>query len=187
MTKTRDNSLTMNYSGKYGNQFVYRTREDMSILAKKPKKSKNPPTVSQSETRVRFQEATIWAKKALQDPDILAVYAARAKGMKTPYILAVTNHMHPPVVKEIITEEYTGEIGSAIGVKVLNNFYINGVMVKITDASGTLVEQGPCTLDPFGVIWGYTATKEITNLTGVVITAVAKDYPKHTGSLSVTL
>ena len=187
MTKTRDNSLTMNYSGKYGNQFVYRVRDDVSILAKKPRKTKKPTTEAQSEVREYFTEAARWAKKALQNPELLALYSSQAKGMKTAFVIAVTNFMHPPVVREINVSEYTGAKTDRIRVKAFDNLYIKGVSLKITDASGTLIEQGSCELDSLGSHWNYTATSEVPSITGLVITAVAIDHPEHTGSLSRTL
>ena len=187
MSKTRDNALTMNYSGMFGKQMVYRNRDGMSIMAKKPKKSTHTPVESQIATRRRFRAASRWAKVALQDPTTLAMYAARASGMKTPYILAITNYMRPPEVTQINTSEYTGAIGTPINVVAYDDFEIKGVTVKIADSAGSVFEQGPCVENLSDETWVYTATKEISDLHGLVITAVAKDFPNHTGSLSVTL
>jgi hypothetical protein len=187
MTKTRDNSLTMNYSGKYGNQFVYRVRDDVSILAKKPRKTKKPSTASQVAVREAFAEAAHWAKKALQDPELLALYSSRAKGMKTAYVLAVTNYFKPPKVKTIDASAYSGAVGTQISVKAWDSFEVKGVTVKISDSTGNLIEEGACQLDSEGELWVYTATVAESNRTGLNIFAVAKNIPKHTGSLSLIL
>ena len=187
MSKTRENSLVKNFQGKFGDQFVYKTVDGVTILAKLPKRSLNPPTESQADVRENFSMAADWAKNALLDPDTLAAYSARAEGMRTPYILAVTNYLKPPKVKSIDASDYTGAAGSLIRVKAWDSFEVKSVSVKITDATGALIEEGACQLHPDDRIWVYTATEEVTNRTGVVVTAVVKNRPNHTGSLSLTL
>lgn len=187
MSNTKDNVLTKTYRGKFGDQMIYRNRDGMSIMAKPPKRSMKPPAESQLIVRRKFKLATRWAKQALQDPNTLAEYKARASGMKTPYILAVTNYLRPPQVYEIISSGYTGESGSRINVVVTDDFRVTGVRVKITDAAGILIEQGSCLENLPEDCWVYTATMVVTDLTGLVITAEAYDIPGHTGSLQKTL
>ena len=187
MSNSTDNVLTKTYRGKFGKQLVFRNRDEMSIIAKPPKKSLKPAADSQLAVRRKFKMASRWAKKALLDPDTLAAYKAMASGMKTPYVLAVTNYLRPPEIREIIVSEYSGEVGDKINVVAFDDFDVTGVKVKITDASGTLIEQGPCQEDLSADCWVYTATEAVTSLSGVVIRAEATDIPCHTGSLEITL
>jgi hypothetical protein len=69
----------------------------------------------------------------------------------------------------------------------VDNFEVTGVTVKIIDASGAMIEQGPCQEDLSADCWVYTTTVTVSDLTGVVITAEAKDVPCHTGSLEIIL
>ena len=83
MSKTRRNALTKNFSGKFGDQMVYRNRDGVTTLGPMPKKNNNPPTESQLSTRRKSKMASRWAKQVLQDPAVLAEYVAMAKGLKT--------------------------------------------------------------------------------------------------------
>ena len=188
MSKSRDNVLTKTYSGKFGDQIVYRVCEEgESVMAKPPKRSKRPITEAQADLRDKFKLAIEWAQVALSDPDMLAQYEAMVKGRRTPYVLAIRNFMRPPRVTEINTTEYSGVIGSTITVTAKDDFKILGVKVRIKDSTGTLIEEGNCVRSLATGFWTYTATVAVANLTGVVVTAIAKDYPEHTGTLSVTL
>jgi len=187
MSKTSDNSLTKFYKGKFGQDFVLRTRDDTSIMAKPPKKSSKEITESQEELRRKFKTATRWAKQALQDPELLAIYQSLASGMKTPYALAVGDYMNPPQVKSLDVSAYQGNVGDVIRVVAFDKIMVKSVTVTITGSDGTLIESGPCVEDLNLADWFYTATVPIADLTGVVVRAVAHDIPMHTGELEVTL
>jgi hypothetical protein len=187
MSNTTENVLTKTYRGKFGNQLVLRNRDNVSIMAKPPKKSQVPPSETQLAVRRKFKMASRWAKQALQDPATLAAYTARATGMKTPYVLAVTNYLKPPEVVEIITSGYAGEPGDTIRVVAADDFEVTEVTVKITDAAGTLIEQGACVEDLSADCWIYTTTVAVTDIEGLVISASAKDIPGHYGFLEITL
>lgn len=187
MSNTTENVLTKTYRGKFGKQLVFRNRDEMSIMAKPPKKSLKPAADTQITQRRKFKMASRWAKQALLDPITLAAYMAMASGMRTPYVMAVTNYLRPPEVREINASGYSGEAGCKIRVVAFDDFDVTGVTVKITDATGTLIEQGSCQEDLSSDCWVYTATVAVTSLSGVVIRAEAKDIPCHTGSLEITL
>ncbi|MEI6682442.1 MAG: hypothetical protein WCO44_07430 [Bacteroidota bacterium] len=187
MSNTKDNVLTRTYSGKFGNQLVFRNRGDMSIISKPQKKSLKSASESQLQVRHKFKIASRWAKEALQDPATLASYTAMASGMKSPYVIAVTNYLCPPEIKQIITSGYTGNTGDTIRVVVAGDFMVTGVHVRIKDASGGDIEQGPCTEDLSADCWVFTADKTITGIKGLTVTAEAFDVPNHAGSLQVTL
>ncbi len=187
MSSTNDNSLTKNYRGKFGNQLVYRNRGGVSIMAKLPRKSQKPAGEAQLAQRRKFKMASRWAKQILLDPVMLAEYTMRADGLKSPYNLAITNYLRPPEIQEINIMEYNGEAGSKIKVVAVDDFKITGVTVKITDAAGSLIEQGPCYEDLSADCWVYIANVAVTDLSGVVIRAEASDTPCHTTSLEITL
>jgi len=187
MSKSKENVLTKMYGGKFADQVVYRNRDGVSIMSKVPKKSPKEVSESRLKFRRKFKMATRWAKQALEDPAIYAEYAAIAKGMNSPYTMAIKNYLCPPEVREIISSDYSGEPGSKIIVNAVDDFKLTEVKVKITDASGTLIEQGPCVEDISADCWVYTATVPVADLTGVVITAIATDIPNHAVELAITL
>jgi len=188
MSITKNNVITKTYSGKFGDQVVFRNRYGKSIMAAPPKPSSNEPTENQLNARQKFMLASRYAKNILQDPDMLAAYTAKCHEGITPYVLALTDYLKPPFIKQIITTGYAGNPGDKISVEAGDDFALVQVMVKIFDPSGTdLIEQGICTLNQITGQYDFTATAAVGTLTGVTITAVATDTPGHTASLSVTL
>jgi hypothetical protein len=187
MSDSRENVITRRLHGKFGDQVVFRTRFGKSITADIPKVSTKKPALSQVKTRDKFKLASIWAKATLADPDMLAAYSARATGGKTAYVLAMTDYLKPPRISEIVVTDYQGYAGNVIRVAAFDDFMVKEVKVQIRDASGTVLEEGACVPDSNRMFWVYTATTEVPDLTGVSVTAIATDNPRHTGEGTVVL
>ena len=187
MSNSRENVITRRLHGKFGDQVVFRTRNGKSVTADIPKRSRKQATTPQVHTRDRFKLASIWAKTTLEDPAMLAAYAAKATDGKTAYVLAVTDFLKPPRISEISVAGYSGHPGDVIRVAAFDDFMVVDVKVKIRDAAGTLLEEGTCLPDSRRMFWLYTATVEVTDLTGVEITAIATDNPDHTGEDTVVI
>ena len=187
MPNTTENALTKSYRGKFGDDFVMRTRDGLSIIAKPPRRRKRIATDIQEEIRDNFKNANKWSKDLANKPDMLAEYTGRANGMMTAHVLAVTDYLKPPRVKAIVTADYRGNVGDVIRVKAKDDFKVASVAVKITAPNGDLLEEGPCAQDANYEFWSYTATTNIPDLTDVTITATAKDNPEHYGWMELTL
>lgn len=166
---------------------MFRTRNGKSITADVPKRTNKKPAISQVETRDKFRFASIWAKKILADPGMLAAYAEKATGGKTPYVIAMTDFLKPPRIPEISVSGYKGHAGDIISVTAFDDFKVTEVQVKIADAAGNLLEEGSCQPDSFGMYWLYTASTEVPDLAGLEITATATDNPGHTGEGTVVM
>jgi hypothetical protein len=187
MSNTTENSLTRTYRGKFGKDFVLRNRGDVSIMAKTPKKNSKEPAESQVATRRKFKTGTRWVKEALKDPDKLAFYQSIAQGMKTPYVMALSDYLHAPTVDDIDVSNYNGNVGDKIMVVATDKIKVKSVAVAITSAIGELIETGPCTEDLSADAWCYVAKVVVSDLAGVIVKAVAEDIPCHTGTLELTL
>jgi hypothetical protein len=156
-------------------------------MAKPPKKKRKAPTESQLAVRRKFKLASRWAVNALMDPEKLAIYQAKASGMKTPYVIAIKDYLCPPEILEINYSNYNGNVGDKIKVVAEDDVKVKSVTVTITDKTGVMIETGPCIEEPGTDSWYFTATVSVADLAGVVISAVAEDIPSHTGTLDVTL
>jgi len=187
MSNSNQNLNVRKLRGKIGDQIVYKMRFGKSYAANIPAPSSKGPNEAQSKIRLKFKMATLWAKKTLSDPAQLAMYQALSKGAKTPWILAMTNYLKPPTVAEIDLGEYQGNVGDKIVVIAVDDINVKSVSLTIKKATGEVIEKGECQPDDIGLLWNYTATTEIANLNGVIITGTAKDDANHNGSLSVTL
>ena len=64
---------------------------------------------------------------------------------------------------------------------------VEGVVVLITDKTGTVLEKGEAAPTPKLYTWKYTATVANPSLAGTIITAIAVDKPGNKAALEVTL
>jgi len=96
MAKLKNDNFSRGFSGKLGG-LVFRQCNGRTIIACAPRKSDKAPTDKQIMHRRRFSQASSYARRILQDPEIAAKYAARAGNGKTAYTLAVQDYLrdHP--------------------------------------------------------------------------------------------
>jgi hypothetical protein len=179
--------LTKNYSGIFGNMMVARNRKGKTILTIPPTKPKRVPTEKMVNARRQFKLAANYAKTVLQDPVKLAAYAAKAHDYLTPYVLALTDYLKPPVVTQVDASRYLGQAGDKISVTAFDDFALTDVSVKVADATGALIEEGVAVFNLTNGNHDFTATVAVPDLAGVVITATATDNPGHPTELSITL
>ncbi len=187
MSKTTSNDLRKTYSGIFGNQVNLKNRNRQSVMTMPPVKQVKPPTEKQVEVRKQFLLAVAYAKLVMQDPSLLAAYAARARKGMGPYRLAVTDYLNPPFVTKIDASHYHGNAGETIRVTAGDNFTLASVEVKIVAADGSTIEEGVCTFSLPSGNYAYVTTVGAPATAGVTINATALDLPGHTAELSITL
>ena len=187
MSKTKQNSLTRFYSGKFGDDFILRNNDGTSVITKLPKISAVPRTEQQNNVVYNFRMAVSYAKTCMGDPAMKALYEARASKRNSAYRLAMADYLNAPQVSKIDTRGYSGHAGDKISLMVTDRIQAKTVVVTIVDPGGNLVEQGDCTVDSTGTLWSYVATTDVVTLSGTVITVTATDYPGNTGTGMVTL
>ena len=134
------NELTKNYSGIFGNKVVLKNRNGKSIMTIPLQKGIKGPSDKQVDARLLFKQATEYGNDVLEDPVELAAYAAKPRKGLNPYLMAVTDFLTPPVVRQIDTSAYRGNPGDTIDVVAIDDFAVAGVTVKKTDSSGALIE-----------------------------------------------
>jgi len=187
MSKTKQNSLTKFYSGKFGKDFVLRNKDGNSTMAKLPKPSNKPATESQKDVKLNFRLAVNYAKKCVADPALNAYYSSKPEKGTSVYRLAMCDYLRVPVVEGIKTQKYQGAVGDKITVIAIDDFEVINVMLRITKPDGSLIEEGPCVPDSLNSVWDYTATVDVGDTTGLVVTAAAFDTPGNMGEKSITL
>ena len=185
MANTHLNALTKKYSGKFGDQFVFRNVNGRSILAALPDRKNTPASEAQLLVRRKFANAARYAKQILLNPDMLIAYMAKANSNgQSAHIVAMTDYLRPPWIEEIDLSGYNGNAGEVIRVMAGDDFKVVEVSVRIIDAATTEAEFGLCQLDSQGIWWEYTTTQEVALDPGVEIVAIARDIPGHTGESS---
>ena len=79
MAKIKLNPLYAGISGTLGDIVFKQSRNGEIIIAQRPKKSNIPPSAAQLANRERLKLANAYAKAALADPDVRAVYEQLAE------------------------------------------------------------------------------------------------------------
>jgi hypothetical protein len=177
MAKSNDNVLTRGLSGLVGDMLVFRQKDGKTIVAKRPVKSK---TVSEKQLaqRRRFQEAVFYSYTAVNSPETGEAYKTAAKKSKgkSASNIAVSDFFNAPDIKKVDLSGYTGAAGEQIRIVVSDDFAVKTVTVSITNADGSLVEEG-IALQSIGALWIYTTAQNNESLDGDKIVVTASDLP----------
>jgi hypothetical protein len=182
MAKSKNNVLTHGLSGKIGDLLVFRQVDGKTIVSKVPE---HPKTVSdrQKEARSRFQQATVYAKMAIEAPETKELYGAKAKKQrgKSAYQVAVADFFNAPDIHTVDLSGYAGAVGDAIQIGVSDDMMVKSVHVQIHSGDGSLVEEGYAIYSA-GPLWIYTATQPNESLSGARILITASDLPGNIAS-----
>lgn len=180
MAITSNNVLTRNYSGKVAGQYVLRTRGAKSMIAGLPKpfEVKEEFKAKKLENQRKFNLAVIYAKKALQNPDLKADYAAARRGNQSAFNVAFLDKYFAPELSELRTEEYTGLAGQSLFVQAIDNFRVTKVVFTLFAADGSKLEEGEAVMDENGFDWIYTTQVDNPSPAGTIIRVTAEDIPK---------
>lgn len=131
MAKVGDNIVTTGLSGKLGNLLVFRNCGGKTIVSKAPKRKQAEWSEAQEKHRLRFQEAVLYAKNAIANPATKGEYQAAAEEGETAYNVAVADFLNAPHINEIDVSKYTGQVGSYIQVRAVDDFEVKEVTVTI--------------------------------------------------------
>jgi len=177
MGKIKNNVVTRGFSGKFGEDLVFRQVDNRTIFAKRTV-STQPPTARQVEVQSRFTEASLFASAAIDNQQAFTDYQLMAKqqGLKSAYVAALMDFLTYPEIGSIFTAAYTGTIGDVINIKPKITHKVIGIDVKIVSADGAEIESGAATLN--GLKWHYVATKANANVKGSKFVLVARDRQK---------
>ena len=187
MGKSKANYAITGLSGKVGKIFVYRQRGGETIVATPPVRTALP-SPKQIQQQTKFAQAAAYARNALLDPTLKEAYTTEAKKRRnvSPYNMAMTDYLRPPVITEVNHSAYDGTAsGQKIIIEAGDAFKITTMKVKITATNSSTLEEGNATL--VNGKWQYTTTAANATLTGTKITLTATDRPGNTTTKEITL
>ena len=165
-----------NVRGMFGKQVVFKNRLGVPYVAAPPYIKKNRiASESEHANRMSFAEAVEFGKKAIRDPQLKAEYASLAKPRQTPYNAAVSDARLPPKINSLLTQGYTGKIGSCILINATDNIKVKRVHIIIYNQAMELIEQGEAVDNGDNSNWIYSATVSAEDITGGTIEARAYD------------
>ncbi|WP_293298542.1 hypothetical protein [Pedobacter sp. UBA4863] len=178
MARSTNNVVMKGVSGTIGKMLVFRTNAaDKTIIARRPKQSNKPLTVGQLEVRERFTEAAYYAKSAIGNPVLKEQYQAKARPGQSAYNIAFADYLKAPALRKVMADEYMGQIGDKLTFRIIDNFKLQSVNVRILDEDNNVIEQGAVTPLENGLDWQYTATVANPTVLGTNLEVTVKDTP----------
>jgi hypothetical protein len=137
------NAITKGFTGSIGG-LLFRQIHGKTIVTQKPRLPKKQSELQRA-NRVKFKNASYWAKVTVRDPEKKAYYARMAKKLKLPnaYTAAICDYMRKGIIKEIDTRQYKGKVGDIIRIKAQKkDFSVGTVKVTFQNADGEVIESG---------------------------------------------
>ena len=177
MAKVGDNIVTTGLSGKLGNLLVFRNVGGKTVVSSAPKKKQSAPSEAQEKHRLKFQEAILYARSSMADNNVKDGYKAAAQEGESAFNVAVADFFNAPSIHEIDVSNYTGQPGSYIQIRAIDDFSVKEVSVTIQNADGSEVEHGMAVQQPGAIWWRYTAVQTNQSLTGDRIVVRVSDLP----------
>jgi hypothetical protein len=176
MGSVKENLLTKGFSGRIGDEIVFRQVGNRTMFAKRPRK-RSTLTPGQTAHQQQFQNAVYYAKSALMDPAAKSVYQDMAKeaNLRSAYNAAVTDFLKEPKIASVYTDNYKGVAGAVLFIAAVDMFKIQSVIVTIKRADGTVIETGQAVRDQEN--WKYVTTQPNASIPGTKIIVQAKDRP----------
>src|SRR5687767_3910071 len=117
MGKIKNNVVTKGFSGKFGDDLVFRQLDNETIFSKRGTLT-GAPTEKQSAARDRFTQAAMFASVAIDNPQASQTYKlmAKAQGLKSAYLAALTDYITQPEIGGVFTVAYTGQVGDLFSI-----------------------------------------------------------------------
>lgn len=159
MVYVKKNIVTKGLNGKLGITLVFRQRGGKTIAAVAPAKSKRELTEARKDHQQKFRAATQYAKTAIQDNSVKALYEQGVKDGQNAYNVAMADYMNLPSSTELGLNAYTGAKGQPVVIKATDDYMVAEVQVSIYDQNGALLEQGDAQLAENDIDWVYTTQK----------------------------
>ncbi|WP_276373606.1 hypothetical protein [Chryseolinea sp. H1M3-3] len=187
MAIIENNILLHGISGKLGN-VVFRQLNGKTIMCLPPQR-RAAPTAIQKEQRERFRLATMYAKMALDDPDLKYMYEKAAKKLKSTsaYAAAVADYLKRPEIEEITTGVDTGSKEAFIFITSASKGKNLSVCVTIFSANGKVIEAGYVNCDGFQRDFKYVVQRANSLSVGNLVEVKVTDMPGNIAVKTVVI
>jgi len=156
MSKTTENKLTMHYHGKFGDDFVLRMRNGVSVLCKLHDYSKAIWTTKQNQNRGNFRKSARWAQEVLKDEKVKRYFKKKAKGGQSAYNMAIKDHMRQ-LSLEADFSQFDLNIGGKINFRMKHEFGASYVEVRLIGPGEVVIERGMAKSTEKGFGWEFNA------------------------------
>jgi hypothetical protein len=174
MGRIVNNDVTSGFSGKFGDQIIFRQIGNRTFFSRKGVKT-SQSTAAQRDARDLLSSASVYASEALKNPEHTEWYSIMAKvnGFKSARTAAVKDYIAKPEIERVNLKNYRGQTGDVIHIQPKMLLKIERIEVTITRADGTQVESGSAIKNNFS--WTYQASVANDEVAGSSVYIVAYD------------
>lgn len=174
MGKIKNNVVTKGFSGKFGEDLMFRQVDKKTVFVKRSLVS-GTPSARQQEIRDRFAEASDFASTAIENPQASQEYKlmAELQGLKSAYLAALSDFLSLPEIRGVFVTHYKGNVGDIISITSKVPLKIIEIDVSILRADGSVLESGKAT--PNELKWRYTATVANPLVKGSKLVLIGRD------------
>jgi hypothetical protein len=158
MATVVDNIFLKGFSGTVS-QITFRQKGGKTIVSRKRRPGINA-TPAQLENQEKFNDANRYAKSAIKDLVIKAIYKSAATGGQSAYNVALSDAFKGPKIKLISIRE------GIVSIKA-DKLLILKMDVQVLDKDGVILEEGQAAVS--GKYWKYAISVE--NGVKVIVTA----------------
>lgn len=181
--------LFQGFSGKFGDQFVFRQIGGKTHRCKLPakKKCKKPRTLLEALRQRKFRDSCYYAKEAIHDTALRPIYESMAGEGRSAYNMAMADAQKPPTLSDLKAKGYRGIPGNTIDVRAEDNICVAKVSFTIYSADGAEIETGEAIPYRYAWRWRYTVRSVNSKIKGSIIRVVAEDLPGNQVVLEHTI
>lgn len=187
MGKIVNNVVTAGFSGKFGDDLVFKRIGNRTFFARKGV-YKDKPTPGQNGAREQFAQASYYASHTLNYyPEETERYSimARLNNLKSAQAAAVKDYMTRPEIERLDVKKYKGKVGDAILIVPRLLLKIERVEVTLLRADGTELESGSAI--KHNLDWKYIAKAFNDEVKGSTISVVAYDRLEKSSKITLHL
>jgi hypothetical protein len=174
MGKIKNNLATQGFSGKLGEDIVFRQVGGKTFFAKRGVLS-SPPSTLQLQMRDKFAQAALFASGEMDKPHAYQDYKVLAKfqGLRSAYVAAFKDFITLPEIGGLNTSVYRGKAGDLIGITSMVPYKVTEIEIRIFSPDGTVLESGKAVArEPK---WRYTARVDNPQVQGSRIIVIGRD------------
>jgi hypothetical protein len=175
MGKIVNNPITGSFSGKFGDDLVFRRLGDRTIFARKGENTK-PASSAQTKVRQEFGGMQYHIRHLLRQPEVSERYAvmARLNNFRSAHTAAVKDYTSTPEIDSVIIKKYKGKRSNIITIKPQILLKIERMELKLYHADGTVFETGTAVKAELN--WEYRASPSTLQISGLRVEVVAYDW-----------
>jgi hypothetical protein len=146
MARITGNAFARGLSGKF-KDVIFRWRFGKAVVSRLPDYSNMKWSKRQKQTRIRFRDASRWARENLERPEVAQYYRKLTKRGHARYNRAISDYMKRLRVTIRDLDHYQGIPGDTISIRIPDINRVVRVQVMIYNRKSELIDHGEAVMD----------------------------------------